>query len=125
MKKFIFFIIALAIIIITAAILYWPSKEIPTQEIGKVFLVVGDKNFEFDYEPEITAFALLEKSELSLETKQYDFGILIESIDSVKNGQDNKYWIYYVDGKAAVAAADKVKLSPGDVVEFKFEESPF
>ena len=125
MKKFVFFIIALVIITIMSVMLYWPSKEIPTQDMGKVFLIVGDKNFEFNYEPRITALDLLENSGLEIEIKHYDMGIFIESIDSVKNGQNNKYWLYYVNDKSPNVASDKMELEVGDMVEFKFEESPF
>ena len=131
MKKFVFFIIAL--IIILAAIItwvFWPSKEaqqdLPEpQKTEKVFLIIGEKTFDFDYESGITAFDLLKRSGLDFQTKEYDFGIFIESIDSVENGQDNKYWLYYVNNQAPMEAADKVELLPEDVVEFRFEESPF
>ena len=132
MQKFIFFIIAVLIVLAVVVILsFWPPKETlvekpqESQEIEKVFLTVGDKSLNFDYEQGITAFDLLEKSGLEIETKQYDFGIFIESIDSVKNGQDNKYWLYYVNNESPSVAADKMELRAGDKVEFRFEESPF
>ena len=77
----------------------------------------------------MTAFSLLEeKSEelgLILETKTYDVGILIEAIGDKKNGQDGKYWMYYVNGEMPMVASDKYKIKADDKVEFKFEKSIF
>jgi hypothetical protein len=132
MKRYIILIIAVLIFLAVIAVIYFlPQGESSIQEnqkqqsAEKVFLKVNDKNFEFDYERGITAFDLLERSGLELETKQYDIGALVESIDSVENGQDNKYWIYYVNGESPILSADKMELRAGDKVEFKFEESPF
>lgn len=77
----------------------------------------------------MTAFSLLkEKTEelgLTLETKTYDMGIFIEVIGDKKNGQDGKYWMYYVNDELPMVAADKKELNPGDKVEFKFETPSF
>lgn len=62
---------------------------------------------------------------LPLETKEYDFGILIETIGDKTNGDDNKYWTYFVNHEMPMVSADAYELSPGDRLEFKFDESPF
>ncbi len=77
-----------------------------------------------------SAFDLLEKGtkklDLELKTKIYeDVGIFIEAIGDRENGQDKKYWLYYVNGGMPSNAADKQPLKEGDKVEFKFEASPF
>jgi len=76
-----------------------------------------------------TAFNLLENKaeELNfvLKTKMYDFGIFIEAIGDKENGQDEKYWMYYVNDEMPMAAADKEEIGPGDKVEFKFEKPSF
>ena len=54
-----------------------------------------------------------------------DMGVLIEAIEGQQNGQDNKYWLYYVNGEMPMTSADQQKIKPGDVVEFRFEESAF
>lgn len=76
-----------------------------------------------------TAFDLLkrasEKLNISLRTKTYDIGILIEAIGDKENGQDGKYWMYYINGEMPSVAADKKEIKVGDEVEFKFEKSPF
>ncbi len=63
---------------------------------------------------------------LVLDTKDYgDLGVLVNAIGDLKGGQDNKYWSYYVNGQMATAAVNKQVVQPGDVIEFKFETSPF
>ena len=76
-----------------------------------------------------TAFNLLENKaeELNfvLKTKMYDFGIFIEAIGDKENGQDGKYWMYYVNDEMPMVAADKEEIGPDDKVEFKFEKPSF
>lgn len=54
----------------------------------------------------------------------YSFGVFIESIAGIKNGDGNKYWQYYVNSKLGDVAADKKEIKAGDVVEWKFERVP-
>ena len=87
------------------------------------------KSFTLGFLPEETVYNLLEKlanqNEINLETKQYDLGTLIEAIDGIKNGQDNKYWLYYINGQMAPVGVTEQKISPDDKIEFRFEESSF
>ena len=110
--------------------------KIPQENIKReiVSLVIDDgegtpKNFEVEFNEVITAFDLLkegiEKSDLFLKTKTYDMGILIEAIGNKENGQDGKYWLYYVNGEMPMVSADKEEIKPGDKVEFRFEKSSF
>ena len=54
-----------------------------------------------------------------LKTKQYDFGIFVESIRDMPNTKD-KVWIYYVNGKSGEVAADTYTLSDNDKVEWRY-----
>jgi len=58
-----------------------------------------------------------------LKTKTYDFGIFIEAIGDKENGEDGKYWMYYVNEEMPMMAVDKKEIGPGDKIEFKFEKS--
>ena len=84
---------------------------------------------ETEFKEGMTAFSLLEgKAEemgLVLEVETYDIGVFINTIGDKKNGQDGKYWLYYVNDEASMVASDKNKINPGDKVEFRFEESIF
>ena len=52
---------------------------------------------------------------------QYD-SMLIDSIASVKNGENNSYWQYYINGNYGTVGADKQPVKNGDIIEWKFEE---
>lgn len=55
----------------------------------------------------------------------YSFGVFIESISGIKNGDDGKYWQYYINDILGDVAADKKVLEEGNKVEWRFEEMPF
>lgn len=97
-------------------------------------LVIDDgtgnpQSFVLEVTETTTAYDLLkqatEQAGLTLETKEYDFGISIEAIGDRKGGDDNKYWLYYVNDQPPLVAADKKIIQAGDKVEFKFEKSQF
>lgn len=113
-----------------------PQPEALTLVEQKTVLIIDDgqsglKTFEtvLSGEKKMTAFGLLEAGAeelgLPLKSTNYEFGVFLEAIGEVKNGQDGKYWMYYVNGVLPQVAADKTELSPGDKVEFKFETSTF
>lgn len=63
---------------------------------------------------------------LELKTKSYEgLGALVEAIGQATNGQDNKYWSFYINGEFAQVSADQYQLKVGDVIEFRFEASKF
>lgn len=106
--------------------------RIPQENIKKetVLLVIDNsegtpKAFTAEFNEGITAFDLLknkaEELNIPLKTKTYDIGILVEAIGDKENGEDGKYWLYYVNGEMPMVAADKKEIKPGDKVEFKFE----
>ena len=52
----------------------------------------------------------------------YD-SMFIEEIGNVKNGENGKYWQYYVNDKLPMVGANKYYLKNGDVVKWVFEKS--
>ena len=46
----------------------------------------------------------------------------INSINGFKNGNDEMWWQYYVNGKYGEIGCDKKEIFDGDVVEWRFEE---
>jgi len=84
---------------------------------------------ESEFQEGMTALDLLksatERSNIILEAKTYDIGAFVEAIGNKKNGDEGKYWLYYVNGQMPQISADKEELRTGDEVEFKFEKSPF
>lgn len=53
--------------------------------------------------------------------KEYSYGMLVESIDGVKNGTASKYWLYSVNGKESTVAAAEYIVKPSDRIEWKFK----
>lgn len=109
------------------------KNSISEQVKKEVVLAINDGSGNVDtlaveFKEGMTAFDLLKegvrKLDLALKVKDYDIGIFIELIGDKKNGQDGKYWLYYVNGQPPMVAADKEKIKIGDKVEFKFEKSP-
>lgn len=70
-----------------------------------------------------TAFEALSEvavqNSINLKTKQYDFGVFVESIGEKENTSD-RAWIYYVNGASGEVAADKRELNDGDIVEWRY-----
>jgi len=111
------------------------QKVIEERTKEEVFMVIdtGEGNssdYKTEFEEGMTVFDLLKKGtselNLSLKAEAYeDMGIFIEAIGEKENGQDRKYWMYYINDQMPLVAADKYEIKPGDEVEFKFEKSPF
>lgn len=72
-----------------------------------------------------TVFSLLEelaeRENFEIETTLYpEMGVFVESINGLKGGKDNKWWLYWVNDKLGEVAADKKEVKEGDKVEWKF-----
>lgn len=128
-KVNIFGIIGISIIIVIVGwVVFLGTSSQPVIEnkfsekgVEAILIIDDGKPLKYEFDESITAFDLLKKAGLALEVKNYDIGIFIEAIGNKKNGQDNKYWMYYINGKMPMIAADKYILKPGDKVEFRFE----
>ncbi len=102
--------------------------------LGTALLVINDGlasplSFELALKSETTAFDLLktavEKGGVELLYSESEFGVFVEKIGERKNKDENKYWMYFVNGEMPMIAVDKHIVSPEDIVEFKFEKSNF
>ena len=58
---------------------------------------------------------------ITLEKKQYDFGVFVEKIGDRANTKE-KAWIYYINGKSGEVAADKQVLKSGDKIEWRYQK---
>ena len=108
----------------------FPGKsEIPPvmqkQEIPLVTLTInnGDTIATYSGVRSATPFdsltSVTSENNIVIETKQYDFGVMVESIDNKRNSNE-KAWIYFINGTAGQEAANKAVLYDGDVVEWKY-----
>ena len=68
---------------------------------------------------------IAQENKISLEYKKYDAGVFVEKISHRKNGDDGKYWVYYLNGTMPMIAMDKMSLHYGDTIKVSFEKSPF
>jgi len=134
-KLFLFFLAAAGVIILSQ--LTVPKSTTPTPqntaiisqtEVKNAHLVIEYDNDNFasyntDVDEKTTAFSLLEKvsqkENIPLQTKKYDFGVFVESING-KVSTGEMAWIYFVNGESGQIAADLQKVNPGDTVKWKY-----
>jgi len=103
------------------------SDEIKISILLKINSGSGEKKeYELsDISKQTTVFDVLENN-IDIEyNNNYSYGVFLESIDGIKNGDDGKYWQYYVNDVLGDLAADKKILKDGDTLEWRFEEVQF
>ncbi len=92
-----------------------------------VSIIGGAQNRQmtFDLTPGATALDLMlragQRENFAIETKQYDFGTIVEAIEGTRGGDEGRYWLYYVNGEQATVGADAYLVKSGDLIEFRFE----
>jgi len=135
MKKYILLIILfISLLAITGCVLVKDNQntnQALSQPLKETLLIIDNQPYKIDNDRLSDTsvydvlFSVTGQNKIKLQTKEYDFGILVEAIGDKANGQANKYWLYYVNGEMPMVAVNNYKLNPGDKVEFKFEESKF
>lgn len=76
-----------------------------------------------------TAFGILLEAAhhlgFAIEFSVYEIpaGVLVTSINGSVNGQDGRYWLYWVGDVYGTVAADKQGLADGDSVVWRFDRS--
>ncbi len=66
------------------------------------------------------------ENDLEFKTKDYgDLGLMVTQIGDKINGQENKYWQFWVNGEFAQIGAESYALAEGDRVEWRFAEDTF
>lgn len=82
------------------------------------------RTMNFDLTGSETALDILIRASLrenfTVDTTRYDFGVMVDAIENI-GGEENRYWLYYVNGEAATVGADAYKVKPGDIIEFRYE----
>ena len=64
--------------------------------------------------------------DMDMQTKSYEgLGVMVVSLGKLTNGQDNKYWQYYVNGEMPLVGADSYILKDGDQVRWDFKKPVF
>lgn len=135
MKKGISAIIILCLIVIGVGALFILQKQFKTtpqqQQLPiettspavSVTIFDGSSTATYSGISALTPYEALTKiasqKQISVQTKQYDFGVFVEAIAGKENTKD-KTWIYFVNGKSGEVAADKYTLKQNDTVEWNY-----
>jgi len=105
-----------------------PPEDIPIS-IGTSSVYIDDgtensKEFILEITASSTVLDLIQEAcltvDFDIKTKEYDFGILIEAVNNIENGDDNKYWLYYINDAMPQLTPDKIQVKPNDKIELKF-----
>ncbi|MFC1687828.1 DUF4430 domain-containing protein [Patescibacteria group bacterium] len=71
-----------------------------------------------------TALDILTRASLRenfvIDSTRFDFGVMVDAIDGV-GGEENRFWLYYVNGNAATVGVDAYVAESGDIIEFRYE----
>jgi hypothetical protein len=82
-----------------------------------------DSSYLLSVDEDTTAYTLLQKAsetgDIEMETQKYDFGVFVNSINGFDSTEE-KSWIYFVNGESGQIAADQMKVSAGDYVEWRY-----
>ncbi len=87
------------------------------------------KNYEIVVEASTTVFSVLEslgqKEKFTVTYKVYpEMGVLIQGINGIISGTEEKYWQYWVDDTLGEVACDNKFIKAGDKIEWKFDTVP-
>jgi len=91
----------------------------------------GEKKFQASIVENETVYQVMlrlkEKQGLIFEVKDYSgLGAFVESIDGLSNNpKKNQFWIYYLNGKAAIAGVSLTKLHYNDLITWHYEDGKF
>lgn len=121
--NFIAIIILAGILIVGGSLLgnHVSKKQAAKQVAGAEATLqpVVEKTVSYEGENDKTALELL-KAKNKIETQESSIGVFVTSINDTPN-QDNKYWMFYVDGNLASTSADQYKTKNGEKIEWRYE----
>jgi len=102
------------------------------QEISLEFSFDKDEvlKLKYPYQKDISVLNITEEiarnKAWEFASKDYgEMGFLITQIKNKTNGENNKYWHYYVNDNLVMISADKHILQPNDTLRWRFEKSEF
>lgn len=61
------------------------------------------------------------KASHQVETKHYDFGDMVQSIDGITPASD-QFWAFYVNGQASQVGADAYQTKASDTISWKLDK---
>lgn len=95
-------------------------------------IVVETKNGNFNYEADLNGIPslytvlnnLAQNSDFMFEYEEYDFGIMINSINGIKPEKD-EFWKIFINNTEASMGVNSIKVRPEDKITFKLEKIKF
>ena len=103
------------------------SKEIKPNKNPeiKTTLEINEVSYKESITEQISVYDFMQKlqaeGKINFKDKNYSgMGKFVEEINGLKSSQ-NKYWIYYINGKEANVGISNYKINPGDVVSWKLK----
>jgi hypothetical protein len=94
-----------------------PFRTIDQNIYQRVFLI--------NKKPDMSIYDSLFSSGLDIKasySEEFD-SVYVDSINGIKDGQDGRYWEFYVNGEIGKTSVDKQRLEEDDVVEWRLAES--
>lgn len=61
------------------------------------------------------------ENNLELDTQESTYGVYVNGLAGKTGGDNNKYWLYYINGESATMSVADYIINEGDQIEFKFE----
>lgn len=102
------------------------EKERSEKNTNTATLLINNVAYQTEIQNQITVYDLMlqleNEEKMNFQTKTYSgMGKFVEAINGIKNNEKN--WIYYVNGQKAQIGISNYKIKPGDVVSWKYESS--
>lgn len=106
---------------------------VPTSSQASLLIDFGDQFQVFSdiqLSPQDTVLRVLQnvttQNNLELGTKEYaGLGTLVEKIGDKQNGEDKKYWQYWIGNEQPQVGADKYIVSNNDLIIWRFTTSTY
>lgn len=113
----------LSVFLVTSVILAGCSRQVSPVDQQPVEAVLQESAVEIVIPVEQDGQTALDATRQSAEVayKEYDFGVMVESINGVK-ADASHYWALYVNDEYAQAGASQMSVKTGDVVRWSLEE---
>lgn len=97
------------------------QEQIPTTTVSPKANIAQKTDYEFVATASSQSALKLVESQVKLDLKQYDFGVMIEGVDGLK-ADAKHYWALYQNGDYAKVGIADIKLKKGEKLELKYEE---
>jgi hypothetical protein len=109
------------------------SLKKSTPELQSATLQTPNHTYALKFSPNTTLLEVMRQltiqsaQSFTFSGKEYpSLGFFVEEINGTKNDLANeKYWIYYINGKPAQIGISNYKIKQNDLIEWKYETSKF